>query len=143
MMILVLVVGSVLGWFARRARVQRDAVAAIKQAGGVVFYKWQWANNDLILNASPPGPRGCAPPRSRLPRSGRLRPALRTQRHRCGAALCRPAPPDRGTVAPIGLGQRGGRSGTNEVSWLPSPLSVRTRAFADLRPLREIAAPVD
>ena len=57
MMILVLVVGGVLGWFARRARVQRDAVAAIKRAGGVVFYKWQWANNDLILNASPPGPR--------------------------------------------------------------------------------------
>jgi hypothetical protein len=40
-MVLVLVLGCGLGWVAHRARVQREAVAAIERAGGKVFYDWQ------------------------------------------------------------------------------------------------------
>ena len=35
------------------------------------------------------------------------------------------------------------RLGMVEVNWLPSLLSLWTRAFSDLWPLREIAVPVD
>jgi internalin A len=41
MMILVLAVGGVLGWFAYSARVQRNAVAAIRKAGGAAYYNGQ------------------------------------------------------------------------------------------------------
>lgn len=41
MMIAVLIVGGGLGWIARRARVQREAVAAILNAGGNVVYDWE------------------------------------------------------------------------------------------------------
>jgi hypothetical protein len=41
-MVLVLVIGALLGWMARRARVQREAVAAIQKAGGMVGYNWEW-----------------------------------------------------------------------------------------------------
>ena len=37
LMVLVLVLGGVLGWVVHRARVQREAVAAIKRAGGNPF----------------------------------------------------------------------------------------------------------
>jgi internalin A len=40
----VLVIGGWLGWVVREARIQRDAVAAIKKAGGDVWYDWQWHN---------------------------------------------------------------------------------------------------
>lgn len=40
MLLLVLVTGGGLGWLTHRARVQRDAVAAIQAAGGQVFYDW-------------------------------------------------------------------------------------------------------
>jgi hypothetical protein len=44
MMILVLVVGGWLGWFVRRVQVQRDAVAAVTNAGGSVFYDLERKN---------------------------------------------------------------------------------------------------
>jgi hypothetical protein len=40
--VLVLAVG--LGFYVRSVHVQQDAVAAIKQAGGVVQYDWRWGN---------------------------------------------------------------------------------------------------
>ncbi len=39
---LVLVVGSGLGWVVRRPRIQREAVAGVKRAGGTAWYDWQW-----------------------------------------------------------------------------------------------------
>ena len=42
MMVFVLVIGVWLGWFVRRARVQRQAVAAIVKAGGDVVYGWDY-----------------------------------------------------------------------------------------------------
>jgi len=41
LMLLVLVVGGVLGWIVHRARVQRDAVAAIEREGGKVYLDWE------------------------------------------------------------------------------------------------------
>ena len=41
---LVLVVGVGLGWMVRQAHIQREAVAAIKDAGGSVWYDWEWHN---------------------------------------------------------------------------------------------------
>jgi hypothetical protein len=41
LMLLVLVLAVVLGLFVRRAQVQREAVAAIRQSGGTVYYDWQ------------------------------------------------------------------------------------------------------
>jgi internalin A len=38
LIVLVLLIGGCLGWMARNARIQRDAVAAIKRAGGSVRY---------------------------------------------------------------------------------------------------------
>jgi hypothetical protein len=48
-MLVVLVVGGSLGWICYRARVQREAVAAIERAGGEVKFDWQ---------ARPPGRPG-------------------------------------------------------------------------------------
>ncbi len=42
LMVLVLIVGGGLGWFVRQFHEQRDAVAAIGQAGGRVVYDWDW-----------------------------------------------------------------------------------------------------
>jgi hypothetical protein len=39
---LVLVIGGLLGWIVRSARIQRDAVAAITRAGGQVWYEWEY-----------------------------------------------------------------------------------------------------
>jgi hypothetical protein len=40
-MLLVLVAGAAMGWIVNRAHLQRDAVAAIERAGGVVRYDLQ------------------------------------------------------------------------------------------------------
>jgi hypothetical protein len=40
-LVVVLIVGGVLGWRARRASFQRRAVATIRQAGGSVWYDYQ------------------------------------------------------------------------------------------------------
>jgi hypothetical protein len=41
LMALVLIVGGGLGWIVHEAQVQRNAVAAVKKAGGSVVYDWQ------------------------------------------------------------------------------------------------------
>ena len=56
LMVFVLLTGGTLGWIVYRARVQRDAVAAIEEAGGSVWYQWQWRNGKPILNGRPPWP---------------------------------------------------------------------------------------
>ncbi len=48
LIVLVLVIGAGLGWVVRSARIQREAVAAIRNAGGVVFYDWEWSNGKNI-----------------------------------------------------------------------------------------------
>ena len=58
LMILVLVVGGLLGWRARRASIQRRAVAIVTAAGGHVTYDFQAPpNRPFQPGASPPGPR--------------------------------------------------------------------------------------
>ena len=54
MMLLVLVFGGGLGWYAYQVRLQREAVAAITRVGGSVRYDWE-ADDDgkKIPNASP------------------------------------------------------------------------------------------
>lgn len=42
LIVLVLLVGSGSGWVVQRARVQREAVAAIEAVGGQVFYSWDY-----------------------------------------------------------------------------------------------------
>src|SRR5262245_9470051 len=42
LIVLVLVIGSALGWIINRAKVQRDAVAVIERSGGTVKYQWDW-----------------------------------------------------------------------------------------------------
>lgn len=49
LIVLALITGAGLGWIARNARIQRDAVAAIKSAGGWCWYDWETGvgeNND-------------------------------------------------------------------------------------------------
>src|ERR1700744_4722881 len=52
-----LVIGGWLGWVVRSARVQRQAVAAIKQAGGRAYYDWERSNGGPIPNGRPRWPR--------------------------------------------------------------------------------------
>ena len=52
----VLLIGIWLGWIVQRAHVQRDAVAAIRQARGRVAYDWEWKNNSPVANARPQQP---------------------------------------------------------------------------------------
>ncbi len=42
MIVVVLVIGTWLGWLVRSTHIQRDAVAAIVNAGGEVNYSWGW-----------------------------------------------------------------------------------------------------
>ena len=58
MMVLVLIVGGVVGWKARRASIQRRAVAEIKGTGGGIWYDFMWQNpNKIVPGASPWAPR--------------------------------------------------------------------------------------
>jgi hypothetical protein len=57
LIVLVLVVGTGLGWLIRSARIQRDAVAAITRAGGSVQYNWEWANGEPIAGGRPAVPK--------------------------------------------------------------------------------------
>jgi hypothetical protein len=56
-MLVVLVVGSGLGWICHQARVQREAVAAIEALGGRVYYGWEWdsATAQLKPDSQSPG----------------------------------------------------------------------------------------
>jgi internalin A len=57
LIVLVLVIGGGLGWIVNRAKVQRDAVAAIKRAGGEVFYEWDMKGGMEIPNGKPWWPK--------------------------------------------------------------------------------------
>ena len=59
-MVVVLIVGVLLGWKARRASIQRRSVAAIREAGGSVRYDLQNAA-DPMGNGLPPGAEHWAP----------------------------------------------------------------------------------
>jgi internalin A len=49
LMVLVLLLGGGMGWYAYRARVQREVVAAIEAAGGKVYYDWEWNGDKPAL----------------------------------------------------------------------------------------------
>lgn len=57
LIVFVVVIGVGLGWTVRNAHIQRDAVVAIKNAGGSVSYDWE-RNNRKGTSAGKP----CAPP---------------------------------------------------------------------------------
>ena len=57
LIVVVLVIGAGLGWIVYSARVQRDAVAAIKRSGGVVEYDWAWNNGKWTMRKGPWAPR--------------------------------------------------------------------------------------
>jgi hypothetical protein len=46
---LVLVIGGWLGWIVRSGRIQRDAVAAIRRAGGQVWYEWEYRDGRYFM----------------------------------------------------------------------------------------------
>jgi Leucine rich repeat len=56
LIVLVLVVGGGLGWLVRSARVQREAVAAITEAGGLVQYDWEWREGSDVPRGKPRAP---------------------------------------------------------------------------------------
>ena len=57
LLVFVLVIGAGLGWIVHQAHIQRDAVAAIVRAGGVVEYDWQRSNGTWIPGGEPSAPR--------------------------------------------------------------------------------------
>jgi hypothetical protein len=57
LIVFVVVVGAGLGWIVREARIQRQAVAAIKNAGGSVRYDWEWRDGNNIPGGEPWAPR--------------------------------------------------------------------------------------
>ena len=56
LIILVLLIGGCLGWMARSARVQREAVRTITKAGGVIQYDWEVSRGLTVPGARPPAP---------------------------------------------------------------------------------------
>jgi hypothetical protein len=56
LIVLVLLIGAAAGWLVRSAHVQRDAVAAIRRAGGNVFYDWEWNNGKSVPGGKPWAP---------------------------------------------------------------------------------------
>ena len=57
LLVVVLVIAAGLGWLVRGARIQREAVAAIKQARGLVKYDWEQKSGNLMPPGKPPEPR--------------------------------------------------------------------------------------
>jgi hypothetical protein len=57
LILLILVLGCVMGWEARRASLQRHAVAAIERLRGSVTYDWEYDGDDLAKkpHSTPPG----------------------------------------------------------------------------------------
>jgi hypothetical protein len=53
----VLLIGAVVGWLVRSARIQREAVEAILKAGGKVQYDWEWWHGKELKQGRPWGPR--------------------------------------------------------------------------------------
>ena len=56
LIVLVLVIGGWLAWLVRSANIQRDAVAAIKNARGSVVYEWEMRNGKPNPQARPWAP---------------------------------------------------------------------------------------
>jgi hypothetical protein len=56
LMILVLLTGGWLGWLARSARIQSEAVRTIEKVGGKVYYDWEWKETDTSIWISQGGP---------------------------------------------------------------------------------------
>jgi Leucine Rich repeat len=55
----VLVLGVLLGWYVRSVRIQREAVAAIRRAGGSFAYDWQWGHREqrtIVYTGKPRAP---------------------------------------------------------------------------------------
>ncbi len=57
LIVVVLVIGGWLGWIVRSARIQREAVAAITNAGGTVTYNWEWKNGKSTPGGKPWAPK--------------------------------------------------------------------------------------
>ncbi len=57
LIVLVMVIGAGLGWIVKSARIQYEAVAAIKNAGGEIAYDRQMSNGRIIPGARPWAPR--------------------------------------------------------------------------------------
>jgi hypothetical protein len=55
--IAVLLIGGWMGWVVRTARIQQEAVAAIREAGGQVMYDWEWKDGYPIPNGGPWAPK--------------------------------------------------------------------------------------
>jgi internalin A len=56
LVVFVIVVGAGLGWIVRQAHIQRDAVAAIRKAGGYVSYSWASDHGKAIPERRPWAP---------------------------------------------------------------------------------------
>jgi internalin A len=56
LVVVVLVIGGWLGWIVRSVRIEREAVAAVKRAGGGVVYDWEWSNHNYRPGIKPQGP---------------------------------------------------------------------------------------
>jgi internalin A len=57
LIVLVLGIGGWLGWMVHRARVQRNAVAALQKIDGTVQYDWERKDGRSFPNGKPWGPR--------------------------------------------------------------------------------------
>jgi hypothetical protein len=69
LMVVVLITGGGLGWLMYRARVQRDAVAAIRRAGGLTYYDWDMSEiNTPDLNLLVPNRNVLPKTRKSLPK---------------------------------------------------------------------------
>ena len=56
LIVLVIAIGGGLGWLVRSARIQREAVATICDAGGSVLYDWEWSDGDYTKRREPWAP---------------------------------------------------------------------------------------
>jgi hypothetical protein len=60
LIVVVIVIGVGLGWMVRTirsARIQREAVAAVRTYPGYVFYDWEWSNGVFIRGGRPWAPK--------------------------------------------------------------------------------------
>jgi hypothetical protein len=56
MIVVVLVIGVWLGWIVRSAQIQRDTLKAIRNAGGIVAYDWEWTDGKAVPGGKPWAP---------------------------------------------------------------------------------------
>ncbi len=54
LVVLVVVIGAWLGWIVRNARIQHDAVAAIRHEHGIVFYDCDWKDGTRVRRSAHP-----------------------------------------------------------------------------------------